>query len=146
MLWQLYRLVLNLPRLSPRKLSQEKYIRDLAEQYKVSEDSRVSSPLPSGFKIQVKESLSQEERNQMKVRPFLSLLSALLWVCRCTRYDIAVSLCILSRPIQKVTAECDHVTTNTAHGNRVICVACIAVAYQWSMFSFAVDDANLDRV
>ena len=33
----------------------------------------------------------------MKVRPFLSLLSALLWVCRCTRYDIAVSLCILSR-------------------------------------------------
>ena len=34
---------------------------------------------------------------RMKDKPFLSLLSALFWVSRCCRYDIAVALTILSR-------------------------------------------------
>ena len=41
--------------------------------------------------------LSPEQTSSMADRPFLSLLSALLWVARCTRPDLMVSLVILAR-------------------------------------------------
>ena len=79
------------------KLSQTQYIMDLAAQYNIVANTKITTPMQPDFKMEVKDALTEDEKIAMRKRPFLSLLSALLWLCRCTRYDIAVSLCILSR-------------------------------------------------
>ncbi|XRB09850.1 retrovirus-related Pol polyprotein [Pycnococcus provasolii] len=79
------------------KLSQQKYILDLMKQYHVDPDDNVTSPMSTTFSMHVRTELSDKERTQMRQRPFLSLLSALMWLSRCTRYDISTALTILSR-------------------------------------------------
>ncbi|XRB11025.1 retrovirus-related Pol polyprotein from transposon [Pseudoscourfieldia marina] len=78
------------------KLSQQLYIEDLMNMYNVTHDVKVTSPMSPGYMISVPE-LSPEQISSMADRPFLSLLSALLWVARCTRPDLMVSLVILAR-------------------------------------------------
>ncbi|XRB17138.1 hypothetical protein RI054_14g69830 [Pseudoscourfieldia marina] len=79
------------------KLSQQKYIEELAKTYNVSPDLRVEAPMSTNYQVELKDSLSDTEIQRMRDRPFTSLLSALLWVARCTRPDICVALTMLSR-------------------------------------------------
>ncbi|XRB22956.1 retrovirus-related Pol polyprotein [Pseudoscourfieldia marina] len=80
------------------RLSQQKYIQDLITQYNVVEDPKVTAPMSTSYQlVQRTDQLSEKEMELMRERPFLSLLSALLWVARCTRPDILLSLTLLAR-------------------------------------------------
>ena len=80
------------------RLSQQKYIQDLLTQYNVVEDPKVTAPMSTSYQlVQRTDQLSEKEMELMRERPFLSLLSALLWVARCTRPDILLSLTLLAR-------------------------------------------------
>jgi hypothetical protein len=54
-----------------------------------------------GYLLHIKDTLSEADQQKMTTRPFLSLLHALLWLSRCTRYDIAAPLTIVSRASAK---------------------------------------------
>ena len=79
------------------KLTQKAYILDLANNYNLEPNSRVTAPMTTGYRVILKPELSPKDREAMRTRPFTSLLSALLWVARCTRPDINLALTVLAR-------------------------------------------------
>ena len=58
------------------KLSQEQYILSLANIYNVEKDERVESPMTIGYQCDIKDELNEKDIEQMRVRPYNSLLSA----------------------------------------------------------------------
>lgn len=78
-------------------LNQEQYIRNLCKTYNLVIDPNVDAPMSSGYVVDIPDVLSPKQIEQMKTRPFLSLLSALMWLSRCCRPDIALALTVLSR-------------------------------------------------
>lgn len=80
------------------KLSQEKYINDLLKKFNMDSAKTVSTPIESNTKI-TKDlgPKSDEERDQMKNRPYRELIGSLIYLSNATRPDIVYAANTLSR-------------------------------------------------
>ena len=78
-------------------MTQQRYIEDLARAYNMKEDPKVDAPMSTEYKCTTRELTDEEHKQMTTTKPYLSLLSALMWVARCTRPDISSALAILGR-------------------------------------------------
>lgn len=80
------------------KLSQEKYINDLLKKFNMNSAKTVSTPIESNTKITKDlEPKDDEERKQMKNRPYRELVGGLIYLANATRPDIVYAANTLSR-------------------------------------------------
>lgn len=77
------------------KLSQERYIDDLLRKFNMNLAKSVSTPIESNTKNLGPE--NEEEREQMKNRPYRELIGSLIYLTNATRPDIAYAANTLSR-------------------------------------------------
>lgn len=80
------------------KLSQQKYVQELLEKFKMTLAKTVSTPIESNTKI-TKElgPKNEEERQQMKNCPYRELVGSLVYLANATRPDIIYAANVLSR-------------------------------------------------
>lgn len=80
------------------RLSQKKYIEDLLQKFNMEGAKSVSTPIESNLKM-TKEMCpsTDEERNEMKNRPYRELIGGLIYLSNATRPDIAFAANVLSR-------------------------------------------------
>lgn len=75
-------------------LCQATFISDLCKQYNIVPDPKVTCPMSPTYRLELGDPSQSYDMNH---KPFLSLLSAMFWIGRCTRWDIMASLVTMSR-------------------------------------------------
>jgi len=78
-------------------LHQTKSILTLCKNYNVTPDCKTTSPMSSTWSLALNDTVSTEHQNEMRTVPYLGLLASMMWIARCTRWDILCPLIILSR-------------------------------------------------
>ncbi|KAL0117638.1 hypothetical protein PUN28_008790 [Cardiocondyla obscurior] len=79
-------------------LSQKKYIEDLIEKFDIKQAKEASTPIKPNLKITKEASPStEEERQEMKNRPYRELIGGLIYLANATRPDISFAAATLSR-------------------------------------------------
>ena len=79
-------------------LSQKKYVEDLIEKFDMEQAKAVSTPIEPNLKITKEASPStEEERPEMRNRPYRELIGGLIYLANATRPDISFAASTLSR-------------------------------------------------
>lgn len=80
------------------RLSQKKYIEELIANFNMKDAKTISTPLEVNIKITKEASpRSEDERAEMKNRPYRELVGGIIYLANATRPDIAFAASILSR-------------------------------------------------
>lgn len=80
------------------RLSQKKYIEELIAKFNMEDAKTISTPLEVNIKITKEASpRSEDERAEMKNRPYRELVGGIIYLANATRPDIAFAASILSR-------------------------------------------------
>ncbi|CAK9820302.1 Retrovirus-related Pol polyprotein from transposon TNT 1-94 [Anthophora plagiata] len=80
------------------RLTQKKYIEDLIRRFNMEDAKTAPTPIEPNMKI-IKETspMSEEEKSEMKCRPYRGLIGALVYLANATRPDIAFAASALSK-------------------------------------------------
>lgn len=80
------------------RLSQKQYVEKLLKKFNMEDSKEVSTPMESSLKISKKmSSTTEEEKSEMKNRPYRELVGGLIYLANATRPDIAFAAAVLSR-------------------------------------------------
>ncbi len=78
------------------RIFQRQYIEHLLREYDLEKAAPKNTPMVEKYSLVIK-SLSEEEIEEMKGYDYLRLLGQLLWISRCTRFDISHAVSLLAR-------------------------------------------------
>ena len=78
-------------------LHQAKYVEDMMNQHKIEANARHTTPMASDFRMHLAPPAEKGNAPRELTAKFMSLLACLLWVARCTRWEIQAALITLSK-------------------------------------------------
>ena len=78
------------------RLNQKEYVADLARLHGIKPNAKVQQGMDTGFKMEL-EVRAEGDAPSPHQKQFLSILASMMWVGRCTRWDLMVYLVILGQ-------------------------------------------------
>jgi hypothetical protein len=86
-------------------LSQQQYIENVLEKFRMSDCKPMSTPMESNIKLTKASALSEHEKQEMAAVPYQSAVGSLMYAMTCTRPDIAYAVSSVSRYCSNYNSE-----------------------------------------